>query len=131
MEKTTKWFCCRWMKSCRNRVSEKGDYCRNCRDAINYCRRKNDLKRRARYLKYGSTGDFEWNAQNGLCGICKSDLIKLTDQDQHFDHCHRTGTVRGWLCRRCNLGIEKFHDDPALLRAAADYMERTCARLSA
>jgi hypothetical protein len=37
----------------------------------------------------------------------------------HLDHDHETGTPRGWLCSRCNMGLGKFDDDPTRLRRAA------------
>lgn len=40
------------------------------------------------------------------------------------DHCHATGAVRDWLCRSCNAGLGLFRDNPAAMRAAADYIER-------
>jgi hypothetical protein len=42
------------------------------------------------------------NQRNGSCGRC----------------------VRGMLCQNCNTGVARFKDNPDLLRAAADYLER-------
>jgi hypothetical protein len=41
-----------------------------------------------------------------------------------WDHCHRTGKFRGWLCDRCNKTIGAAEDSPTILRAMADYVER-------
>lgn len=58
--------------------------------------------------------------QAGVCAICEAELqhVKI-----NADHCHDTGSPRGLLCTRCNLGIGAFHDRPELLRAAIDYLE--------
>jgi hypothetical protein len=42
-----------------------------------------------------------------------------------IDHCHKTDRIRGFLCAHCNRAIGLANDDPALLRAMADYLERT------
>jgi hypothetical protein len=39
------------------------------------------------------------------------------------DHDHKTGLFRGLLSMRVNRGMAYFDDNPALLRAAADYLE--------
>ncbi len=55
--------------------------------------------------------------QGGHCAICpRADSL-------HLDHSHVTGRVRGFLCQRHNMGIGLLDDDPAVLRAAADYLE--------
>ena len=59
--------------------------------------------------------------QGGVCAICGRTPTRLASW--HVDHCHETGVVRGMLCIDCNQGIGKFHEDPARLRAAADYLE--------
>jgi hypothetical protein len=61
--------------------------------------------------------------QGGVCVICGRTPERLASW--HVDHCHETGVVRGILCIDCNQGIGKFHEDPARLRAAADYLEST------
>jgi len=56
--------------------------------------------------------------QKGLCALCE------TRQAISVDHCHRTGKVRGILCRQCNTGIGQLDDDPKLLEKAVEYL--TC-----
>src|SRR5262245_60306071 len=57
--------------------------------------------------------------QGGACAICR----KQPEQRLCVDHCHVTRKVRRLLCRRCNLGIGYFGDDPRLLRRAVTYLE--------
>jgi hypothetical protein len=66
--------------------------------------------------------------QDGRCAIC---LKKPEGKRKalHVDHCHDKLHVRGLLCARCNLMLGTMEDDPALLRAAADYLERGPAEL--
>lgn len=58
------------------------------------------------------------SVQAGLCMICRR------PQRLSVDHDHCSGKVRGLLCQPCNLGIGTFGDDPKLLRAAAEYLEK-------
>jgi hypothetical protein len=77
------------------------------------------LKRR-----YGITGDDAdamLDAQGGLCAVCRE---RPAD---HVDHDHLTGRVRGLLCFNCNGGLGQFHDDPELLSAAIDYLDRAAS----
>jgi len=62
-------------------------------------------------------------AQGGQCAICDSDQWPGKGNSPHVDHEHATGKVRGLLCTNCNNGLGNFGDDPARLRAAADYLE--------
>lgn len=57
--------------------------------------------------------------QDGRCAICDR-ARKL-----HVDHDHNTGLVRGLLCNTCNVALGDLDDEPSLLRAAADYIERS------
>jgi hypothetical protein len=43
----------------------------------------------------------------------------------HWDHDHKTGTFRGWICHDCNIGIGGAKDDVDRLRKMISYLERT------
>lgn len=60
-----------------------------------------------------------WFGQDGECPVCHTPLL----DDFHIDHDHATGVFRGLLHPMCNKGLGHFKDDPARLRAAADYLE--------
>jgi hypothetical protein len=61
-------------------------------------------------------------SQNGVCAICLGN--ETYGKAMPVDHDHTTGKVRGLLCHECNRALGIMKDDPALLRAAADYLER-------
>jgi hypothetical protein len=66
--------------------------------------------------------------QGGTCALCTSTGRGYGGSRYALvvDHCHDTGTVRGLLCPDCNTALGRFGDDAARLRAAADYIDRTC-----
>ena len=68
----------------------------------------------------------KWDEQQEKCAICQRDFEPLPMRP-HVDHCHEARTVRALLCSPCNTGLDQFGDDPARLRAAADYLERYAA----
>lgn len=78
--------------------------------------------------KYGLVpGEFERMLadQDGRCAICRTDKPGGRFTMMHVDHCHTTGKVRGLLCNNCNPLLGRAKDSPAVLRAAAAYLERT------
>jgi hypothetical protein len=63
-------------------------------------------------------------SQGGGCGICGRKR-KKGEPNLHVDHCHKTGIIRGVLCKRCNERLlPAALDKPATLIAAAEYLER-------
>jgi len=42
-------------------------------------------------------------SQGYKCAICQLDLKEEQPSNQHVDHNHTTGKIRGVLCRSCNL----------------------------
>ena|SRR5580698_2982676 len=69
-----------------------------------------------------------WHEQKGVCALCGGiDVDGKTRRTKclHVDHCHSTGKVRGLLCHKCNHGLGAFKDDSALMRRAAEYIDRS------
>jgi hypothetical protein len=85
-------------------------------------------RRRCMLKKRGLTiADYDrlHSAQGGLCAICRKPETSVKCgkvQLLTVEHCHVTGRFRGLTCNRCNRAMGLFDDDPALLRAAADYL---------
>jgi Recombination endonuclease VII len=85
-----------------------------------------------RQNKYGITPEQHTLAvahQRNLCAICGSPsttIEKKTGKPKALavDHCHTSGKNRELLCSSCNVALGNMNDDPARLRAAADYIER-------
>jgi hypothetical protein len=118
--------------------------CKECQklSVAERARKKNTVKAREKYRrnpepqrrrqrrsdclrKYGITLEhYEqmFADQRGVCAICG--LPPEPNRRLAVDHCHATGAVRGLLHSGCNLALGNLRDDPVLLRAAADYLER-------
>jgi len=100
------------------------------REKINECQRKEyalhpERPRRAKLKrKYNLTPE-EYELlvarQDGACAICER---PLGGKGLVVDHDHITEVVRGLLCGNCNRAMGYLRDNPALLRRAADYLER-------
>lgn len=114
--------------------------CKACADA-NYRRHSFSEKarrRRSRYWhetykhtrKVRGIGPKEYAAilkrQDGGCAICGTkDPGGRWNTRFMVDHDHATDEVRGLLCAHCNVMLGNAEDNPDVLRAAADYLERT------
>lgn len=89
------------------------------------CRRREIRKREL----YGGMTESQYKKifqqQNGACAICGR--IERVFQGKKrinlaVDHCHKTDTIRGLLCQRCNLAIGLFDDDLDVLASATSYL---------
>jgi hypothetical protein len=84
--------------------------------------KENPDKHKNQILKrnYGITVD-QYNKmisdQDNKCLICKINMLNPC-----VDHCHKTGMVRGILCRKCNQAIGFLNDSPANCESAAKYL---------
>ena len=41
----------------------------------------------------------------------------------HYDHCHKTGAFRGWICSNCNSALGHVHDSVDHLRKLIAYLQ--------
>ncbi len=62
--------------------------------------------------------------QNDCCAICGTDNPGGKHGKFMVDHNHDTGEVRGLLCKRCNIAIGEFNDDPSILEKAVLYLRK-------
>ena len=88
-----------------------------------YRKRQSD---RQRLLRHGI--DPDTFVEPRMCEICGVEGETLA-----IDHDHACCPgkyscglcVRGFICNNCNNGLGRFRDDPALLRAAIEYLSRS------
>ena len=95
------------------------------------CRRCYGLDRRNRHDRVEDQRRAEAGKTQSACEICGTEETVTRSgrvRRPTIDHDHLTGRIRGGLCSRCNTGIGLLLDNPALLRAAADYLDRTTLR---
>ena len=57
------------------------------------------------------------NSQNNKCPICDKELIQ-----PQVDHSHKSGKIRGLLCKNCNIMLGHCHDDIEILKKAIKYL---------
>lgn len=79
--------------------------------------------------------DYEemFQRQQGRCAICgvlkeRWEPAPLKERSRFLvvDHDHSSREVRGLLCVQCNCGVGQFKEDPAIMYAAAAYLD--CVR---
>lgn len=76
--------------------------------------------RKRRYGLSQDELDAMYEAQSGRCLICGNDFgLKF-----HIDHSHKTGQIRGLLCRSCNMMLGMAEDVPEVLEEAARYLRK-------
>lgn len=88
-----------------------------------------DAKAAHRWNVYGLTVDqFDTMlcGQREKCAGCDRNFASLSNVKNdvpHVDHCHRTGEIRGLLCRSCNHVLGLTEDNSETLRNLAAYIE--------
>lgn len=99
-----------------------GSYCRACTSA--YHNGKGEARKKELITSRRGLTLEEYNLlvekQEGRCAICKT----VPPASLCIDHSHLTGTNRELLCRRCNMGLGYFDDNPEVVATAAAYLQR-------
>ncbi len=118
----------------RSRKSGKRPDCNVCSLARTreWCNKQSPKYHRKTNLK--KTHGLQWDeymqmldSQNFHCAICERPILAfggMSDKNiAHVDHCHKTGMIRGLLCKDCNSGIGFLKDNSSLLKIAAEYLD--------
>ena len=83
---------------------------------------------RARLVKYGVSQeafDTMLKEQDSKCKVCRTS--EPGTKGWALDHNHTTNVVRGVLCQACNKLLGFAKDNPAVLREAANYLDKSIA----
>lgn len=96
---------------------------------LEYNKTRDPRRRLAAALKHHYKMSLEeWDAmmelQGGVCAICGGGP-KPNRKRLDVDHDPLTSKIRGLLCGPCNRTIAQGRNNPTILRACADYLERT------
>jgi hypothetical protein len=101
----------------------------NERNRAYYHAHKQDIKpilRRGQLKRLYGISPADYDAllakQDGVCAICG----KPSEETLCVDHCHATGTIRGLLCRKCNIALGCNEDDPATIITSLAYLGSGC-----
>lgn len=112
----------KWWKQNKKRATELSRKWQ--KENVNYTK-KNSKNQNLKW-NYGITlEDFDRMAleQNNTCAICKSDNSQFT-KSLFVDHCHKTGKIRGLLCKKCNSGIGFLGETVEALQRAIEYLKK-------
>lgn len=64
-------------------------------------------------------------AQENHCAICPAIHEDVKGKRLAVDHDHKTGKIRGLLCRACNNALGLLNDDTERMRNAIGYLDRS------
>ena len=109
---------------CANSKSGLQSWCKGC--LMSNPNRRNSQTAYYRKKNMGMTAETysaTLESQGFRCAVCGEHQDSLK-RALSADHCHETGTIRGLLCGRCNMGLGYFLDSPALLAAAIEYLNK-------
>jgi hypothetical protein len=109
-----------WCKSCEYKASQ--DWRKLNPEKVRIYRAKDPWTLKKRTRRLGMTVEEFWNmyeSQEGKCAICLQDIAA---ENSAIDHNHKTGKIRGILCKSCNRGIGLLKDSSEVLNRGSNYL---------
>ncbi len=108
-------------KRFRNHPKNRERYLQKAREHSKRWYRENEERRREMNKKHWKRQVEKMERVAGRKRPKKCEICKETDIIV-FDHCHKTGKFRGWICKRCNIVLGKVKDDKKLLQLLISYL---------
>lgn len=119
----------------KNMTSYRNHYLRDTPEQLkDFLKRRSEymkqyrIKKGSEYQKIESKKRVNWRRNKlikkagrpklGQCEVCE-----IIGEMLYFDHDHKTGKFRGWLCGNCNRALGQAKDSPEVLRKLAIYLE--------
>lgn len=65
-----------------------------------------------------------WRDQKGICKVTNCNKKLDSANESCVDHNHKTGKVRGLICRNCNFIIGHAHEDIKILEGIIEYLKK-------
>jgi hypothetical protein len=81
-----------------------------------------ERRKQLRLKKWKNPDGTQFTAEQHEEMLLQECMICGIDRDIVVDHCHKTNTVRGPLCRKCNLALGHANDDSSLLIKMSEYV---------
>lgn len=142
--KSGKIFGCGCWRPSQRLFNDKEKHCNRCKKWLpldNFGKNRSTSSGRTDYCKscikeayYGGLSSTEYNRQRAFKISPEDYSIMLTKQDSQcaicrrkkplcVDHNHKTGFVRGLLCKYCNVMLGVLNDDVTALERAIQYLK--------
>lgn len=104
-------------KTIAGKISRRGE-CRECRN----WKKPMSARLRREFEKENPAPPF---GKPFRCPVCQRTIVRQFTNEVVLDHNHKTGEIRGYLCRMCNNSIGMMDDDVNILKRAIRWLQDT------
>ena len=110
-----------WCKDCH--YNNNKDWRLDNPGTVRQYRAKDKWTLKKRCARHGITPEEFWSMyeeQDGTCPVCDK---AIEAEDSAIDHNHKTGEVRGILCKSCNRALGLLGDSPDTMFRGFTYLQ--------